>query len=163
MPVNSQADSLYAFFEEVDATGDYAHANILFHKQFATVFLDILKTEETIRTYRFQVEGNTCGFDALDFSPVTGSFQFAPIPATGETVISFRIPRQADDSLEITIYPENAPAIQFPLGEYIRQLGYNWKAEDLQDIFISLDLAQGLADLRVADWEEGKAFPLVEQ
>lgn len=163
IPVNSQADSLYAFFEEVDATGDYAHANILFHKQFATVFLDILKTEETIRTYRFQVEGNTCGFDALDFSPVTGSFQFAPIPATGETVISFRIPRQADDSLEITIYPENAPAIQFPLGEYIRQLGYNWKAEDLQDIFISLDLAQGLADLRVADWEEGKAFPLVEQ
>ena len=60
IPVNSQADSLYAFFEEVDATGDYAHANILFHKQFATVFLDILKTEETIRTYRFQVEGNTC-------------------------------------------------------------------------------------------------------
>ena len=61
------------------------------------------------------------------------------------------------------MYPENAPAIQLPLGEYIRQLGYNWKAEDLQDIFISLDLAQGLADLRVADWEEGKAFPLVEQ
>jgi hypothetical protein len=81
----------------------------------------------------------------------------------GETVVTFRIPRQADDSLTITITPEDAPTVRFPLGEYIRQLGYNWKAEELQDIFLSIDLARGLVDLRVADWDEKTEFQLVEQ
>jgi hypothetical protein len=81
----------------------------------------------------------------------------------GETVVTFRIPRQADDSLTVNIQPEDAPSACFPLGEYIRQLGYNWKAEELQDIFLSIDLVRGLVDLRVADWEEETVFPLVEQ
>ena len=163
IPVNCQADSLYAYFEEMDATGDYVHANVTLRKQFATVFLDIRKTEETVHACHFQVDGNTCGFDVLDFSPITGPFRFEPVPALGETVVAFRIPRQADDSLAITIDPEDAPKVRFPLGEYIRQIGYNWKAEELQDIFLSIDLARGLVDLRVADWEEKTEIPLIEQ
>lgn len=163
IPTNCQADSLYAYFEKVDATGDRAHANVSFRKQFATVFLDIRKPEETVHECRFLVEGNTCGFDVLDFSPIAGPFRFKPIPAKGETVVTFRIPRQADDSLTVNIQPKDAPSASFPLGEYIRQLGYNWKAEELQDIFLSIDLSRGLVDLRVADWEEETVFPLVEQ
>ena len=147
----------------MDATGDYAHANVVLRKQFASVFLDIRKTEETVHACHFQVDGNTCGFDVLDFSPITGPFRFEPVPALGETVVTFRIPRQADDSLAITIDPEDAPKVRFPLGEYIRHLGYNWKAEELQDIFLSIDLARGLIDLRVADWEEKTEIPLIEQ
>jgi len=163
IPTNCQADSLYAYFEKVDATGDRAHADVSLRKQFATVFLDIRKSEETVHACRFQVEGNTCGFDVLDFSPIAGPFFFEPVPAMGETVVTFRIPRQADDSLTVNIQPEDAPSACFPLGEYIRQLGYNWKAEELQDIFLSIDLVRGLVDLRVADWEEETVFPLVEQ
>ena len=163
IPTNCQADSLYAYFEKVEATGDWVHANVIFRKQFATVFLDIRQSDETIPTCRFQVEGNTCGFDVLDFSPLAGPFLFEPVPVTGETVVSFRIPRQADDSLMVTICPEDSPDVSFPLGEYIRQLGYDWKSEDLQDIYLSIDLARGVVDLRVADWEEGTILPLVEQ
>ena len=163
IPANCQADSLYAYFEEVDATGDLAHADVSFRKQFATVFLDIRKTTETVRACRFQVDGNTCGFDLLDFSPLAGLFHFEPVPTMGETAVTFRIPRQVDDSLTVTIQPEGSPAACFPLGEYIHRLGYNWKAEELQDIFVSIDLVRGLADLQIADWEEGTAFPLIEQ
>ena len=163
IPLNNQSDSLYAYFEEVDATGDFAHANIDFRKQFATVFLDILKTEETVRSCEFQVNGNTCGFDVLNFSPIAGPFHFGPVLAKGETVITFRIPRQADDSLAITIQPEDSPAASFPLGEYIHQLGYNWKADELQDIFLSIDLSRGFVDLRISNWEEGTEFPIIEQ
>ena len=163
IPMNCQADSLYAYFEKVEATGDRAHASVVFRKQFATVFLDIPQSDETIHKCRFQVEGNTCGFDVLDFSPIAGPFLFEPAPVTGETVITFRIPRQADDSLMVTVYPEDSPETRFPLGEYIRQLGYDWKSEDLQDIYLSIDLVRGVVDLRIADWEEGTVFPLVEQ
>ena len=163
IPPGSQADSLYAWFEEVDATGDLAYAKVSFRKQFATIFLDIRKPVEVVHSCRFDVEGNSCGFDLLDFSPVTGAFRFSAVPHDGEGIVTFRIPRQGDSELSVTIRPEGAPSARFPLGEYIDRLGYNWKTEELQDIYVAVDLVRGLVDVRVADWEEGTFFPIVEQ
>lgn len=162
IPEGCQADSLYAYFEEVDATGDVANVEVAFRKQFATVFLDIRKPAETVRTCRFQVDGETCGFDILDFSPVPGPFRCEPRPGDGESIVTFRVPRQQDDALEVTVRPADSPAARFPLGRYIRQLGYSWKTEELQDIYVAIDLARGWIDLRVEDWEEGMEFPLIE-
>jgi len=162
IPVNCQADSLYAYHGMVDATGETACAEVSLRKQFATVFLDIRKPAEVVRTCRFLVEGNTAGFDLLDFAPVPGLFHYQPEPADGEEIVTFRIPRQADDALQVTIRPGDGPAARFPLGEYIRQLGYSWKSEELQDIYVAVDLARGLVELRVADWEQGALFPTVE-
>ena len=168
IPPGSEADSLYAWSGEVDATGDLAYARVTFRKQFATVFLDIRKSAEVVRSCRFLVEGNACGFDLLDFSPVEGKFRCEPVPdndpsTSSGTVVTFRIPRQADTGLTVTITPEGSVPARFPLGEYIDRLGYNWKTEELQDIYVSIDLARGLVDVRVADWEHGAEFPLVEQ
>ena len=163
IPPGSQADSLYAWFEEVDATGDLAYAKVSFRKQFATVFLDIRKPAEVVSACRFLVEGNSCGFDLLDFSPVDGPFRFAPIPREGEQIVTFRVPRQGDSKLSVTIQPEDSAPTRFPLGEFIDRLGYNWKTEELQDIYVAVDLARGLVDVSIADWEEGTVFPFVEQ
>jgi hypothetical protein len=172
IPPGSEADSLYAWFGEVDATGDMAYAQVTFRKQFATVFLDIRKDAEGVRSCRFLVEGNSCGFDLLDFSPVAGKFRCEPVPdnslstssgAGAGTIVTFRIPRQGDTGLAVTIQPEGSAPTRFPLGIYIDQLGYSWKTEELQDIYVSIDLARGLADVRVEDWEEGTVFPLIEQ
>jgi len=162
IPAGCQADSLYAYYEEVDATGDDAEVQVSLRKQFATVFLDIRKPADVVRSCRFFVEGNTCGFDRLDFSPLPGLFLYEPVPRTGENIVTFRVPRQSDDSLRITIRPAGSSALTFPLGEYIRQLGYSWKTEELQDIYVSVDLARGQVEVRVADWEEGMTFTLVE-
>lgn len=163
IPPGSEADSLYAWFGEVDATGDLAYAQVSFRKQFATVFLDIRKRADLVRSCRFVVEGNSCGFDLLDFSPVEGKFRFEPAPREGEEIVTFRVPRQDDTGLVVTIQPEGSAPARFPLGEYIERLGYSWKTEELQDIYVAVDLARGLVDVRVADWEEGTVFPLVEQ
>ena len=163
IPPGSEADSLYAWAGEVDATGDLAYASVTFRKQFATVFLDIRKSADVVRTCRFLVEGNSCGFDLLDFSPVKGLFRCEPRSREGESIVTFRVPRQGDTGLTATIHPEGSTSTRFPLGEYIDRLGYNWKTEELQDIYVAIDLARGLVDVRVADWEEGTTFPLVEQ
>ena len=163
IPPGSEADSLYAWSGEVDATGDLAYASVTFRKQFATVFLDIRKSADIVRTCRFLVEGNSCGFDLLDLSPVDGKFRCEPRPRTGESIVTFRVPRQGDDGLSVTIHPEGSAPARFPLGAYIDRLGYSWKTEELQDIYVAIDLVRGLVDVRVADWEEGAAFPLIEQ
>jgi hypothetical protein len=140
-----------------------AYASVTFRKQFATVFLDIRKSADVVRNCRFLVEGNSCGFDLLDFSPVEGPFRCEPAPREGESIVTFRVPRQGDNSLAVTIRPEESVPARFPLGEYIDRLDYNWKTEELQDIYVAIDLARGLVDVQVADWEEGTTFPLIEQ
>lgn len=162
IPAGQDADSLYAGYAEVDARGELARAELPLRKQFATVFLDIRKPAAEIRDYTFRVDGNTSGFDLRDYSPVAGLFRCEPKAREGESIVTFRLPRQGDDRLTLTVRSGEGVPATFPLGEYIATLGYNWKSEELQDIYVSIDLVNGLMDLRVADWEEGMVFPLVE-
>lgn len=157
-----QSDSLYAFFTRVDATGDLAHAEVRFRKQFATVFLDIRKPAAVVRKCAFLVEGNTCGFDLLDFTPVPGPFRFQPRSREGESIVPFRVPRQSDLSLTVTVCPEGGPAARIPLGELVERLGYRWDTEELQDIYVSVDLAWGFVEIGIAGWEQGETFQLIE-
>lgn len=171
IPVGSQCDSLYAFHEDVDCTGDMAYADVTLHKQFCTVFLDLNKPltgQNSLNHYHLLVEGNTCGFDLLNFKPVEGSFRIEPRAEQGERVVRFRIPRQMDDSMKVTITyltddGEDIPMEKFPLGEYIARMGYNWKAEDLQDIYVKVDIVAGFITVSVDGWEDGYVFRFIEQ
>lgn len=162
IPEGGQADSLYAFSAQVDATGEFAPVPVTLHKQFATVFLDIRKTAGELPDYRFSVTGNTCGTNLQDHSPIPGPFYFSPSAREGDAIVFFRLPRQADDSLSLSVrYGDAAPSV-FPLGELIRDTGYSWKTEDLQDIYVSIDLTRGKILVVVGDWENGMNLPFVD-
>lgn len=172
VPLGSECDSLYAFHTLVDCTGEEAYAEVKLHKQFCTVHLDIRKPltgDNAISNYSFLVEGNTCGFDLLDFRPVSGSYRIEPSAREGETIVDFRIPRQVDDSMKLSIWynhPEvGVPAHfgTFPLGEYFSKMGYDWKADDLQDFYVAIDVIAGLIVINVEGWEEGYTFQFIEQ
>jgi len=164
----NQSDSLYAFHESVDCYGEMAYTDVLFHKQFCTVHLDIMKRPAEMRNYHFVVDGNTCGFDMLNFEPVSGPFRFEKAAESGARIVDFRIPRQLDDSMTVTIryfYDDGHfdHIGVFPLGRYIIETGYNWSAEDLQDIYIMIDLVIGRIIISVDGWEDGVTFNFIEQ
>lgn len=163
-----QSDSLYAYHTEVDARGELAYADVTFRKQFCTVHLDIMRRPSELRQFRFLVEGNTCGFDLLTFDAVPGTFRFEPVPEDGTRVVDFRIPRQVDDSMSLTLWYRNEDGTfdnigTFPLGRYIVRTGYNWKAEELQDVYILIDLVLGHITIGVDGWEDGAVFTFIEQ
>lgn len=162
IPVGQQADSLYAFFTKVDATGDFAPVPVTLHKQFATVFLDIRKTAGELTDYEFSVTGKTSGTDLQGLSPLPGPFRFNPVAHKGESILSFRVPRQAGDDLSMSIRSGDADPSLFPLGELIRDTGYQWEAEDLQDIYVSIDLTRGKVLVVTGDWENGMNLPVVD-
>ena len=116
-----------------------------------------------MRRFAFLVEGGTCGFDLHTFTPVPGGFRWEGRAAEGERIVRFRIPRQSDDSLSLSLRHDGAPAGSYPLGEYIARLGYDWHAEELQDIYVTIDQVLGLVTVSVSDWEDGAVFHLVEQ
>lgn len=167
IPAGSQCDSLYAFHEMVDATGEVAYAVVDYRKQFCTVFLSLGRSAAEMQDYRFLVKGNTYGFDLLDFSPVDGPFNCAPAPKAGENIVSFRIPRQKDDSLTVQLWLIKDGVMDdlgvYPLGKYIDRLGYDWGAEILQDVYVTLDMVLGLVVIGVDGWEDGVVFSYVEQ
>lgn len=163
-----QSDSLYAYHTEVDARGELAYADVTFRKQFCTVHLDIMRRPSELRQFRFLVEGNTCGFDLFNFEPVAGTFRLETQAATGARIVDFRIPRQIDASMTVSLryfYDDGHFDFigEFPLGEYIMETGYNWTAEDLQDIYIMIDLVVGRCIISVDGWENGVVIQFVEQ
>lgn len=168
IPLGEQSDSLYAYHSEVDASGEIAYAEISFRKQFCTVHLDILCSPAEMQEFRFLVEGNTCGFDLLNFEAVPGEFRCEPVPEKGARVVDFRIPRQTDDSMTVSLFMKMGDGAYgkvaaFPLGQYIVRTGYDWKAEELQDIYITIDLVLGQILIMVEGWENGQTFTYYEQ
>lgn len=171
IPIGTECDSLYSFQTDVDCTGDVAHAEVKLHKQFSTVSVDLnkpLEGENSIDRYRFLVEGKTCGFDLMSYEPVAGTYRIEPAVRRGETVVYFRIPRQNDSSMILTIWyltddGLRLPLEEFSLGEYMRKIGYDWKEEDLKDIDVKIDIISGFITIEVEGWEEGYTFSFIEQ
>lgn len=159
-----ECDSLYSCSLPVDATGEFADAPLMLRKQFATVYLDIRKSADDLRDYSFVVEGGVCGFDLLRHSPVEGAFRCEPSAVSGSSVAVFRVPRQKDDSLVLGLTydaGQGAFAIdRYPLGRYIAALNYSWSSEDLQDIYIMLDIISGRINIGVDGWEPEIGFDL---
>lgn len=157
-----QCDSLYAYFDHVDATGEMAYTEVSFHKQFCTVILDIRKSAAELSRYSFLIEGNTCGFDLMGYGAVEGAFRYEARAVSGENVTMFRVPRQNDNSLKVTVYLDGTRVTSFPLGEFIARLGYDWTAIDLQDVYVAVDLVAGLVTIKVEGWEQGMDFDIRE-
>lgn len=162
-PAGNQADSLYAYHTEVEAVDENAYVDVTFKKQFCTVYLDIRRSSTEMQEFSFKVNGNTCGFDVLSFEAVPGIFNFTAVSPAGERVVPFRIYRQVDDSISVVVYRGGAIIGTYPLGEYIARMGYNWDAEDLQDIYVVVDLVMGQITISVEGWEEGMSWSIIEQ
>lgn len=164
IPFGSQSDSVWSYAALVDARGESAEVGVRFRKQFATVYLDIRKSAEDLNDYRFIVEGESCGFDVVSGEPLKGSFRHEPAPMPGSTITSFRLPRQGDGNLSLGIMYEDEDRVSsqsnFPLGAYILSIGYDWKSEDLQDIFITVDIVNGRINIGVDDWESDADFDM---
>ena len=113
-----------------------------------------------ISPYDLEVWGNVAGVSAWDLMPLEGDFRFAPSPEGG--VYRVRVPRQLDASLELVMLEmpdqaghdgERAVVDRLPLGEYIARSGYDWAAEDLDDVNVALDLEMQQVMITVSGWD----------
>ena len=150
----------WSSYHWIDATGENAYSDFLLHKQYAEVRLQCREGGPRMEDLAFTVRGSSCGFDLLSLEAVEGAFRFEP--ENDGTEVHFRVPRQADNSLTLEIRRDGEPVGEFALGRYLHQAGYNWKALDLKDIEMVLDLVIGRLYLIVDGWEEGTVITLAE-
>lgn len=171
IPYGDQCDSLYAFYAPV-SLGETYSVDVKLKKQFVTVRLDLNQSAASMRALTFRVVGNTNGFDLYGFTPTEGTYFYEfntsvmKTKASSDVVertASFRVPRQIDDSLDLeVISPIGAPLNTIHIGQIVKQMGYDWNRDELDDIFISIDFQYAIVEITVEGWEDGIILNWIE-
>ncbi len=154
IPAGAQPDRLYAYRAAVQAFGETAYDRVSLHKQYAAV---AVKIDDSHNDYSVVVRSSWSGLDLGSLRPLQGQFVFVP-GQTEEKVWYFRLPRQGDDSLVMEITGENGYTYPYDLGGLIRASGYDWSAEDLDDIMLGVDYVSGNLTVEVIPWAEGLVY-----
>ena len=150
IPVGEQMDSLYGFFRMFYTRCESVLCDVELHKEFCTVSFT-LGDDGYVSPYDLEVWGNVAGVSAWDLMPLEGDFRFTPSPEDG--VYRVRVPRQVDNSLELVMLEDSEIVDRLPLGEYIARSGYDWTAENLEDVHIALDLENQQVMITVSGWD----------
>lgn len=156
-----QCDSLYAYSDIVDCTGEFAIDTIVFHKQFATLSLQIVNAEEITYPYTLSVRGNVNGTDLTTLSPINGKFLYEPSLDENCTG-TCRLPRQKDSSLALDMCKIEGGSLvdTIPLGDLIEKTGYDWNLADLDDITIIIDFAKAEIVVSVNEWQSEYTYEI---
>jgi len=151
-----QSDSLYAFCSTIGAYTDTVVVRLWLCKQFSTVNIHI----EDATDYYCRIIGNVNGLSMTTLKPTEGDFSFVMDNAQAADRWAFRMPRQSDKSITMEVWDrmENTIAAIVPLGELLEEAGYDWDAENLQDVSLEVDPITKLVIVTVSPWDEGRTF-----
>lgn len=147
-------DSLYIFSHKVDQpTGENLRLKAVPHKQFATVFLTVQTAEGETPPKVITVRSDANGLSLPDGSPVDGTLE---LPVSGDGRYLFRLPRQrSDNQLVVEMEGADGKEQSYPLGEWIRESGFDWTAADLDDLVVGMDMSEWAVQVEVLPWEAG--------
>lgn len=119
-------------------------------KEFATCSIKLVSSENS---RYIRLKGNIDGYNLYDGRPHPGVFLVRPV-FDGKSSFTCRIPRQIDGSLELELCRSEDDSLihSFPIGKTILEMNYDWKANNLKDIKLSIDFVESRISVTVAEW-----------
>ena len=156
IPYGEDCPEVYMDFFNVDAAGETARSEVRLRKNHckATIYV---KTEEAF-PYRLLVKGDVDGYDP-DGLPSYGSFMYE-LGLSEDMAGYVTLPRQRDESLCLEVYEGDAVLKIFTLGRYISATGYDWSAEHLDDLTLTLDYTHNVIGITIGDWDKEHHFDI---
>lgn len=158
-----ESEPIYSMSIPKEAVGDDILVEGLLQKQHAVVTLIFKNTSQSVYPYNVKVSSTCNGLDLLSLEATKGEFVIQPsIDAENKT--KFTMSRQNGiDPIYLYFLDKStgASVATLDLSYYINQTGYNWDAEYLSDITITIDYARSTLTIMVADWEEVLTFKFV--
>ena len=150
IPEGAQCDSIWAYNTAVICEGEDAYDRVTLHKQFATVTMKL--SDEPEGALEVLLTGSSAGMSLEDLSPARGIFRYSTAQDP-DGLFTFRLPRQADDSIVLELLRDGRHYEDFPLGELIARTGYDWRAQDLDDIFLGVDFYRSGVTIGIGGWD----------
>ena len=145
-------DSLYLYCRDLPVGRERLFLKAVPRKQFATVVLYVLPAGEYPVPVEYTVYSDYGAIDLHTGQPVKKALS---IPLEGESDhYVFRLPRQDQRSrLLLEAREADGRLHTYPLGEWVRESGYDWEAPDLDDLLVGVDFADATVFVWAADWE----------
>ena len=160
IPVGEDADEIWAHAGHVACLGEKARDKAVLHKQFARVKVKIENPVGDRYPYSFRLRGSIYGLDLRNLHPIEGMTDMS-LTRGKDDIMDFKLIRQTDDSqIKIDVYEGKEKLETLPIDEWIRELGYRWDDEDLEDININIDYAKGEITVKINDWVDGGSIKI---
>ena len=149
IPYGMDCPELYMHSAVLETYGEYFEEKINLHKNYCRLTLYLDKQDSF--AYDLCVKGNVDGY-CMDGTPHQGDFSYV-LEADASQVYEVVLPRQIDPSLVLEIDDGSDVLKRFALGEYIVAGGYDWEANDLEDLTVHVDWAMTSVSISVSGWD----------
>ena len=156
IPYGEDCPQVYMDFFNLEAEGESVHKEVRMRKNHcvATIYV---KTEESF-PYRLVVKGKVDGYEP-DGAPSLGYFMYE-LELSEDMTGWVTLPRQRDESLCLEVCEGDSVLKVFTLGRYISATGYDWTAEHLDDLTLSLDYTHNVIGITIGDWDKEHHFDI---
>ena len=154
IPYGDDCPEVYMCFFDLQVQGEFFRRTVLMRKNYCKATLHVQSQEGF--PYRLVVRGDVHGY-APDGSPTEGEFMCG-LELDDAMSGLVNLPRQLNDSLCLEVWEGDEILKVFTLGRYISAVGYDWNADDLEDITLSLDYAHNVIGISIGEWDEEHHF-----
>ena len=152
IPEGEQCPPVMMYSQRVRTDGETSCVRPVPCKRYCTVTVRIVPiNDDFVENYHLELTGTVCGY-RLDSTPIYGDFRCPAYPSD-DGLCEVRIPCQIDNSLMMNVLDGTNSLRYFALGEYIAESGYDWAADNLEDVFLEIDYAATTFTIRVNGWE----------
>ncbi len=157
IPFGSDCPSVYFYASIIDADCEVYRESVCLRKNHCVMTVNLKNMDPSPSRIGFM--GKVSGYGP-DGRPLEGDFSyFLDSPSlSGNKVI---LPRQLDDSLKMEVIDAFGVSRIFALGGYIADSGYDWGAQDLEDIEVDLDIAMTRVTLTIQGWDKTYSYEVV--
>jgi hypothetical protein len=156
IPTGKNFDRLYGWSDlKVDCLGESTVDTVKLHKQYCKLTITLIHAD-TLKTYPYSmnIRGSYVGMGIYSLKPVKGVFKCSP-EEPSEFVRSIVFSRQDKGDLVIDFTEKlTGKTYSYDLSSLFNEHGYDWNAEDLKDVDITLDFATPRIGIKVNDWIE---------
>ena len=154
IPYGDDCPEVYMSFFRIEVEGEESRREVCLRKNHCKATLYV-KSEDSF-PYNLIVRGGVDGYDT-DGTPSKGKFM-CELELREGMVGWVSLPRQLDDSLILEVWEGNTVLKIFTLGRYISAVGYDWTAENLEDLTLSLDYTHNVIGISIGEWDKEHQF-----
>ncbi len=165
-----QAGLLWAYGETFSANSDEYLIDAEPHKQYCLVqfLFDDSPTAPSEYAWRFRIKAACSGMNIYTLEPLEGEYSCHVGPNAVGAWYGV-IPRQKTNELLLEVYlPDADDELEgrtdyvIDLGRKFEALGYDWTAEDLRDVTVSVGFASMGMTVDVQEWEGDDSYKNIE-
>lgn len=151
-----ESEPVFAFCKAAEAVEDELLVRGVLNKQYAMITVNLLNSTEEVYPYNVSLQSAYNGLDLISLEPVGGAFHLLPVVDNQNKVVFLMLRQSQEAPIDLFLLNKQTGAVvaSFDLNAYILATGYNWNAEYLGDITVTIDFAKASLIIYVEDWEE---------